>query len=138
MSVINMQTIRYINLLDRASNVKTTKCYLYNNTIIFAVPKFLVSKAIGPDGINIRRIQESLGKRVRIIGEADGIYDAKRFVEDIVEPIKFKSIEIRENELVITSGSMQNKAALLGRNKIRFEELKTIVQNCFNLDLRVV
>ena len=67
MSIINMQTIRYINLLDRASNVKTSKCYTYNNAIIFAVPKNLVSKAIGPDASNVRLIQEKLGKRVRII-----------------------------------------------------------------------
>ena len=62
MAIINMQTMRYINLLDRASHVKTSKCFVYNNTIMFAVPKEMVSKAIGPDAINVRRIQEVLLK----------------------------------------------------------------------------
>ena len=35
MAIINMQTMRYINLLDKASNVKTRKCFVYNNTIYF-------------------------------------------------------------------------------------------------------
>ena len=137
MSVIDMQTMRYINLLDRASQVKTRKCFVYNGTIIFAVPGNMVSQAIGPDAINIRRLQEKIGKRIRIVREAASSYDAERFVQDIVMPAKFKSIEIKENELIISAGSVQNKATLLGRNKKRFEELKTIVEDTFGLELKV-
>ena len=137
MSVIDMQTMRYINLLDRASQVKTRKCFVYNGTIIFAVPGNMVSQAIGPDAINIRRLQEKIGKRIRIVREAASPYDAERFVQDIVMPAKFKSIEIKENELIISAGSVQNKATLLGRNKKRFEELKTIVEDTFGLELKV-
>ncbi len=138
MAIINMQTMRYINLLDRASNVKTRKCFIYNNTIIFAVPRNLVSRAIGPDAINVKRIQDSLGKRVRIVEEAEGVKDAKRFIEDITEPVNFKGLEIKDNSLIINAGGTQSKAALLGRNKKRYEELKTIVEDTFNLDLKVV
>jgi len=138
MTTINMQTMRYINLLDKASNVKTRKCFVYNNTIFFAVPKFQISKAIGPDAINVRRINEQIGKKVRVIGEADGIEDAKHFVEQVVAPTKFKALEIKDNMIVLTAGGTQNKASLLGRNKKRFEELKLIIGDIFGLDLRVI
>ncbi len=133
-----MQTMRYINLLDRASNVKTRKCFLYNNIIIFAVPKHLVSKAIGSDANNIRNLQEKLGKRVKIVKEPTGLSDAEEFISSIITPVKFKSVEIKENELIITAGNTQNKAGLIGRNKVRLEELKTIVKDVFNLDLRIL
>ena len=138
MSVINMQTIRYINLLDQESRVKTRKCFVYNNTIIFAVPENQISKAIGPNALNVKKVQEKLGKRIRIIKEAAGAGDASRFVEDIVEPIKFKSLEIKDNEMMISAGSMQNKASLLGRNKRRYEEIKQIVSDTFNLELKII
>ena len=138
MSIINLQTMRYINLLDRTSNVKTRKCFIYNNTIIFAVPKKLVSKAIGPDALNVKRIQQNLGKRIRIIEEAESLGDAKRFVEDIVSPIRFKSLEQRGGLFILTAGGTQNKAALIGRDKKRLEELKQILQDCFTINLKIV
>ena len=137
MTTLDFQTIRYINLLDSTSNVKTRKCFVYNNTIFFAVPKQLVSKAIGPGAINVRRINEKLGKKIKVISEAEGITDVKRFIEDIVEPVEFKQVEIQNNVIVLTAGA-QSKAALIGRNRRREAELKQILQDTFNLDFKIV
>lgn len=133
-----MQTIRYINLLDRASKVKTSKCYVHNNTVIYIVPKYKVSKAIGPAAKNMRRLQEKLGKRIKIIKEPKGLKDTESFVNDIVSPVKFRSLEIKNKVIIITAGSFQNKASLLGRNKKRFAELKKIIMGTFGLDLKIV
>lgn len=138
MSIINMQTMRYINLLDSASRVKTTRCFVYNNTIFFAVPRELVSKAIGPAAINVRRLQDQLGKRVRIIEEPSNDKGAEKFVIEVVEPAKFKSVEIMGNEMIITAGGTQNRAMLFGRNKHRFEELQQIIKDIFGLELKIV
>lgn len=136
MATIDMQTMRYINLLDKTSRVKTTKCYLYNNAVIFAVPKQTLGKAIGNNAENVKRIQDNLGKKIRIIEEAREISDASRFISDIVSPVQFKSLEIKDSTILITSG-MQSKAALIGRNRRREEELKQIVKDTFNLDLKI-
>ena len=138
MAIIDMQTMRYINLLDRASNVKTKQCFIYNNTIFFAVPKELVSRAIGPAALNVKRIQENLGKKVRIIEEPQGLKDAMKFLKDIVSPNRFKLLEIKENCFTITAGNNQNKAILMGRNKKRLEELQKIVRDTYGMDLRII
>jgi len=132
-----MQTIRYINLLDRTSQVKTRNCFIYNNTIIFAVQKELVSRAIGPNGTNIRRINEQLGKRIKVIVEPKDISDAERFILDIVSPIKFKSLELKDDCFILNAGA-QSKAALIGRNRRRYDELKSILEASFGKDLRIV
>lgn len=132
-----MQTMRYINLLDRASHVKTTTCFLYNNTIMFAVPRGLVSKALGPDALNVRRIQEELGKRVRIVAAPEGLQDVEEFVSKVISPVGYKSIEVKDKECILTAGS-QHKAALIGRNRRRFEELKEIVKDLFGLELKIL
>jgi len=138
MTVIDMQTMRYINILDRASKVKTSKCFIYNNTIIFAVPGSMMSRAIGPGASNIKDIQNQLGKKVRIIREASGVEDAGRFVSDVVDPIRFKSLDIQEGTLIISSGNIHSKASLMGRNKTRMDELATIVKDTFNLELKIM
>ena len=133
-----MQTMRYINLLDRESRVKTSKCFVYNNTIIFAVPKEKISKAIGPNASNVRSLQEKLGKRVRIIGQVDGKEEAEKFIQDIVAPVKFKSVELNKEGLIMTAGNNQNKASLIGRNKRRLLELSKIVKDMFEIDLKII
>jgi len=137
MSVIDIQTMRYINLLDTTSRVKTRKCFVYNNAIIFAVPRPFISQAIGPDAVNVKRIQEKLGKKVRIIAEASGTADAERFVKDVVAPVNFKSLEVKDNVLLLTAGS-QSKASLIGRNRRREEELNQIVEDTFGMSLKIL
>ena len=132
-----MQTMRYINLLDRASHVRTHKCFLYNNNIIFAVPKHVLSRAIGPDAMHVRALHEQLGKRVRIIAEPESIQNAERFISDIVAPVKFKSLELKDNVFVLAAGS-QSKAALIGRNRRREAELQKILYGAFGFDLKIV
>lgn len=133
-----MKAMRYINLLDKVSHVKTRRCFVHNNTIFFAVPGSQISKAIGPSAVNVRKMQESIGLKIKIIKDVEGVDDAKRFVEDIVAPVRLKSIEVKENSLIITGGNNQNKATLIGRNKRRFEELKKVINDFFNLDLRII
>lgn len=138
MTIINMQTMRYINLLDRVSHVKTSKCFVYNNKIFFAVPRMMIPRAIGPDLSNLRMIQMQIGKKIKIIAEAAEPRDVKRFVEDIVSPVKFKALEISDNMMIITAGSVLNKAALIGREKRRMLELAQVVKDNFGLDLKIV
>jgi NusA-like KH domain protein len=138
MAIIDMKSMRYINLLDKVSRVRTRRCFVHNNTIFFAVNSKFVSKAIGPSASNIKKIQEQIGKRIKIIKEANGLIDCKRFVEDIVSPVKIKSLEIKQNVIVITAGSNQNKAALIGRDKRRYDELRKILQDVYQLDLKII
>jgi len=132
-----MKLMRYINLLDRVSRVKTRKCFVYNNVILFAVPRVMISQAIGPGAYNVKRIQDQLGKRVRIISEPQGIADAPSFVSEVVSPVRFKSLDIKDGVFILNAGSA-SKAALIGRNKKRLEELQEIVKNNFGLDLKIV
>ena len=97
----------------------------------------LLFLSVGQNGSNIHYLQEKIGKRVRIIAETNG-KDLQRYIEDIISPAQFKEMKIENGELVITAGSMQNKANLLGRNKTRLEELREVVKDDFNLELKVI
>lgn len=138
MATIDMQAMRHINLLDKISNVKTRKCFTYNNTLYFVVNEQNISRAIGPSANNIKKIQESLGKKVKIIKEPSGVEDSKNFIESIVSPITPRNVEVKENQIIITAGGTQNKASLIGRNKRRYEELKKILEDTFGKELKIM
>ena len=137
MKTIDMQDMRHLNLFGKITRIDTRFCFTYNGVIFFCVPKELVSRAVGENGKNVRKINEILGKRIRIISSPNGISDAKNFVKDVINPVAFKSLELIGNEMVITSGNMQNKAAIMGRHKRKLLELGKIVKDYFGKELRI-
>ncbi len=138
MAIIDMKTMRYINLLDKISHVKTSKCFIHNGSIFFVVDRKDVSKAIGPGAVNVRKIQEKTGKKIKIIEEVTNINDIKIFIEDIISPVKVKSVEIKDNFINITAGSNQNKATIIGRDRRREEELNRVIHDYFNMNIKII
>jgi NusA-like KH domain protein len=135
MKTLDMQFIRYLNLFERMTRVRTKNCFSYNNIIIFGVHPALVSRAIGENGKNIRQMSEILGKKIKVIAfPSRNIYE---FICKIIEPIKFKSLEMNNNEVIINAGR-QSKAALIGRNKQRLEELSEIIKEYYGKDVRII
>jgi transcription termination/antitermination protein NusA len=132
--VIDMQLMRYINLFSKTTGVQTTKVFVYNNQIIFAVPKSKVSIAIGRGAINAKRLNEILRKKIKVVTmpEVDSNEGVGKFVEEVVSPIEFNKVEVNDNSVVVTAGR-QSKAALIGRNRAREKELADVLKNFFHI-----
>jgi len=132
-----MQDMRYLNLFAKITRVDTRHCLKYNEALIFCIPKSLISRAVGPAGKNVKEMSQILRKRIKIIEESKGIENIKKFISDIVDPVTFKDVEVKDNKVILTAGS-QSKAALLGRNKRRLKEMQKIVEDYFNMEFRIV
>ena len=135
-NTIDMQHLRYLNLFNRITRVNTRFCFNYNDCIIFCVPGNLISRAIGENAGNIKQVSKILGKRIKVIAIPNGTKDMKIFIRAIVNPVNFKDLEIKNDEVILTSGS-QNKAALIGRNKRRLFELQKVIKDFFGRNLRI-
>ncbi|MBR9702156.1 hypothetical protein GOV13_04515 [Candidatus Pacearchaeota archaeon] len=132
-----MKDLRHLNLFGRITKVHTRFCFMYNEAVVFCVPQQLVSKAVGGEGKNVKRISHILRKRIKIIPSPNGIKDAEKFIKAVVSPVTFKEIEVKDDELILTAGS-QSKAALIGRNRRRFLEMQKIVKDFFGKEFRIV
>jgi NusA-like KH domain protein len=133
---IDMKLMRYINLFGKISGVSTTNCFVYNNTIVFAVPKLLVSRAVGKDGANVRRIGEVFRRKIKVVPEANE-EKMEEFISGIVSPFNFNKVDVKEGTVTLNAGR-QNKAALIGRNRIREKELEDILKSFFNIKKLII
>jgi len=134
---IDMQLMRYLNLFEKITRVRTNDCFKYNETIFFCVPSPMMSKSIGKNAFNIKKLNEILNKKIKVISVPEGIEDIKIFVQNIVDPVTFKDIEVRGDE-VILSASTQSKAALIGRNKRRLQEMQKIIRDFFSKEFKII
>jgi len=131
---IDMQLMRYINLFEKTTRVQTMKVFTYNNQIVFAVPESTVSLAIGKGAVNVRKLNEILRKKTKVV-TMPAIDDNKgisKFVKDVVDPVEFNKIEVKDNSIIITAGR-QSKAALIGRGRQREKELADVLKNFFGI-----
>ena len=129
-----MQLMRYINLFARTTKVQTTKVFVYNNQVIFAVPKSKVSIAIGKGAINVKKLNDILRKKIKVVAmpSVDDDKGVGNFVGDVVAPVEFNKIEIERDSAVITAGR-ESKAALIGRGRQREKELASVLKNFFGI-----
>jgi len=131
--------MRYMNILDNVAHVRATKCFIYNNTIYFAVSPKLFSIALGNGNRNVSFISQKLGKRVRIIRDVkEDVDSVSKFIESIISPVSFVSVEVHDNMFVLTAGSRDRAATLIGRNKVRLMELSNVLESYFGKGLKIV
>lgn len=136
-NTIDMQDLRYLKLFSKVTRIQTKYCFMYNNVVIFAVPRKLIPLALGKDIENLKKMGNILRKRVRVVAIPNGVKDAKSFIGAVVSPVTFNDLEITDDEIILTAGS-QSKAALIGRNKRRLLEMQTIVKDFFRKGFRIV
>ena len=129
-----MQLMRYINLFAQTTKIQTTKVFVYNNQIIFAVPKDKVSSAIGRGASNIKRLNDILRKKIKIVAmpAVDSDEGIGKFITDVVAPVEFSKVEIKNGSIVVAAGR-ESKAALIGRNRVREKELGEVLKNFFHI-----
>ena len=130
--VLDMQSIRYINLFSKITNIRCNNCFEYNNTIIFAVPRNFVMKAIGINNQNLENLNKIIGKKIKIVAIPNGKEDIEGFVSIITRPIRFKAIEIKGDQAIISAG-LESKASLIGKNKTRLSEMENILGQYFGI-----
>ena len=91
------------------------------------------------DNYTTKIISEQLGKRIKIIRDSgDNIHSVAQFIEDIVSPAGFASLDIEDGNYLLVAGSRERAATLIGRNKTRLIELNAIMQTYFGKGIRIV
>ncbi len=143
-TTLDMKTIQNMNLFERITGVKARCCLDYNFTRIFIVPRRLLRKSLGDNTRNLPIIEQNIGKRIRIIAEPEdnNREEIQRFVRAVIFPHEFKRVEIsitenHEPEVQIYS-MPRTKAALIGRNKSRLEELSQAIEQFFGIKRVVI
>jgi transcription antitermination factor NusA-like protein len=121
-----------MNFFEKFIGLRTKHCFSFNGTLFFVVKPNFVAKAIGENGINIRKLALKLRRRIRIIAAPSSIADAEKFVASLVYPVQFKKFSIQGGEACITA-SQQSRAMIIGRNKTRLAELEKILDEYFNI-----
>ena len=133
---LEIHDLMNLNLFEKITRVRTSFLFQYNNVLYFCVPKSMLKKALGENAQNLKRISDKIRRRVRIVPLPRDIKDAEKFIKLVVSPLEFQELEIKDNEIILTGG--RNKAAFIGRDKKRLNEMQKITSGLFGKDFKVL
>ena len=116
--------------MERLTNARVKDCFDINETIYFIVATGDMGKAVGKGGLIIKKIQQELGKRIRIIEYRDSVAD---FVRSVIYPLTVEEIVEKEGLIIIKDRSKKTKSLLIGRDGKNLNLINRAVQRFFKV-----
>ncbi len=129
---LTQDSIQYINLFERLTRANVKACFI-NAQLIFIVEQGYMSKAIGKNGINVKKFENLVNKKIKIVEYSK---DPVIFVKNLIFPLKIKEA-VLNNDLIEIQADTNTKALLIGRNSQNLAHLNDIIKNYFNYKIKV-
>jgi N utilization substance protein A len=120
----------YMSLFETLTQTKLKDC-ITGEKLIFIVEEGQIGKAIGKKGINVKKLEQALNKRIRI---AEYSSDVLQFVKNLIYPLQVKDIRKEDNCIMVCADNTNTRSLLIGRERKNVNELKGIVKRYFNID----
>ena len=133
----NLEVINHINIFETLTKSMVKDCFIDDKgRFVFIVNKEDIGKVIGKNASNLRRIQDLLKKRIKIVAFSD---DIKDFIKSYVNPVEIEAIDINDNIVEIKANGANTKGLLIGRDRKNLETLKQVLKKYYGIiDVKVI
>ena len=125
----------YSSLMEKVSRVRAKDCFKDGETIYFIVHPRMNGKALGKSGVNIKRIQTELDKKIKIIEFSPVV---EEFVRKAIYPLKVEEVVKEENVVFLKDGNKKTKSLLIGRDGRNLQAINRAVKRFFDVEVKVV
>lgn len=133
--ILDQEAFGLSSLMEKIARVRVKDCFKNEEIVYFVVAPGELGKAIGKGAVNIKRVQEELGKRIKVIEYNDEVVN---FIKNIIYPAKVEEI-IEENSVIfIKDSSKKTKSLLIGRGGKNLKLINRAVKRFFNKEVKVV
>ena|SRR3989344_1754 len=123
-------------LMEKITKAKVKDCFTdEEGTIYFVVAPGELGKAIGKGAGNIKRLQQELQRKIRIIEFSDKVVE---FVKNIIYPLRIESITEEQETVVIKETNKKAKSLLIGRQGKNLKLINRAVKRFFPHQIKVV
>ena len=118
----DMETIGFINLFERITNVSVRDCIFDENSVYFLVDEGYAGKAIGKNGKNMKILREKLKRQVKVFEYNE---NNEKFVNNLIP--ENNSLEIKNKKIYITV-SAKDKGKIIGRNGENIKKIRELLR----------
>lgn len=138
------EEMELIRFFDTITGATTLDCVILpdgedNDRVIFMVNREELRKAVGKNGINVKKLKEKLSKNIEIIAYSN---DLNRFVGYLLYPAKITQItEQKRNDdkkVLLVTVRQEDKGLAIGKNGRNIDKANTLLRRHHNIDMLVI
>jgi transcription termination/antitermination protein NusA len=131
---LNKETLGLSSFFERKTGALVKDCFLEQDTVFFVVSAGNLGRALGKGGSMIRKVQEQLKKKIRIIEYSPS---ASAFVKNIIYPVKVQAIVEGDGQILIKDEDRKKKGQIIGRSGSNLEFINKVVGRFFDMEVKV-
>lgn len=129
--VYDEKLMKYIILFENFTKVKVKDAYLRDDGIWFIIQDGGLFKAVGKNGVKVKKLESMVKKKIKVIEFND---DICKFSINLIYPVKPKNVEFNEGNLEIFVEDSKSKGLLIGRERKNLKGLKEVLLRYFRID----
>ena len=128
--VFDIRVIQTISMFEKMTGARVKDCIL-GDTIMFVVADGEIGKAIGKGGVNVKKLEQRLKKRIKLV---EFNVDVLKFVRNLVAPLRLESAELDDAKLLLTAKDLKTRGLLIGRSASNLRGYEAIIQRYFPIE----
>ncbi len=129
---INNETFRYLSVFGTLTGVSAVDCFENGDEVVYVVEAGKIGIAVGKGGVNIKKVEKLLKKKVRLVEHSQ---DAVRFVRNVLFPMKLKNVYVSTksdgSQVINLQVDARMKRTLMKESKNLYNLLNQLVSRHF-------
>jgi len=125
-------TLACMALFEKITKVAPRDCFAYGDALIFVTPKGKAAKAIGKNGQNIKILEQTIKKQIRVIEYGENLIG---LIKNCTFPLKVVSAKVvtsnGRKHVQIKMNCYKARRAILADNQKRLKFLKFVIKRYY-------
>ncbi len=127
--VIDQATIQVMQMFEAFTRVPLKDCVVTESHITFIVPPGEAGRAIGAKGATVKRLEEKLRRRVKVVEFSE---DPAIFIRNLLSPLAVKEVHQDPGDVLrIVPQDYRTRGLIIGRNAQNLRAVEAVVQRYF-------
>lgn len=127
--------IKLIAFFESMTGAKVKDC-ISNEKLVFIMEEGEMGKAIGRNGVNIKRMENAVKRKVKLVEFSSNVL---QFVKNVIYPAEVLAVDIEGDVVAIRGKDASAKAMIIGREHQNINHVNDIVKRYFDIkEIRVV
>jgi N utilization substance protein A len=126
----DMSLMKTMSLFETLTRTELKDCIIDKNSmLLFVVDEANMSRAIGREGANVKKIEGLLNRKIKILGYTP---DLLQFVKNVLYPLRVNGVMEQDGIITIDGSDSRTKGLLIGKNSQNLKNNLSIIQRYFD------
>lgn len=126
--VLDNELLQTIGAVEKMTHARIDRCIPRDDKLIFVVGKGDARKVVGPQGATLKKLEQQLGKRIKVIEKVE---DKLQFIRNAMLPLRIVDMKDEEGIVTVFGPDEKTKGLMIGAKAQNLRFTEKVVQMYF-------